>query len=186
MTNKEEADNDILLESGNEKMLESVNVVDDGIVGLDGMIVPEVGMKFSDEKDMFDFYKRYAYNVGFPVRKRNSQKDDDGIVRYIVFTCSRESRRSSNTSGYMKTQATIQTGCKVRLTTSLDACGVWKINTANLIHNHKTSPLKSRLYRCNRELSAHVKRRLEVNDMAGILLHKSYISAVVEAGGMRI
>lgn len=52
-----------------------------------------------------------------------------------------------------------------------------------LDHNHKTSPTKSRLYRCNGELSAHVKRKLEVNDMAGIPLHKSFNSAVVEAGG---
>ncbi|XP_022885082.1 uncharacterized protein LOC111401538 [Olea europaea var. sylvestris] len=164
-------------------MLESVNLVDDEIGGEDGMIVLEVGMKFNDEKEMFDFYKRYAYNVGFPVRKRNSQKDDVGIVRYIVFTCSHEGRRNSNTSSSMKPQATIQACCKASLTASVDACGIWRINTVNLIHNHRTSMLKSRLYRCNRELSAHVKRQLEVNDMTWILLHKIFNSAVIEAEG---
>ncbi|XP_022880690.1 protein FAR-RED IMPAIRED RESPONSE 1-like [Olea europaea var. sylvestris] len=54
---------------------------------------------------------------------------------------------------------------------------------AHLEHNHKTSPSKSRLYRCNRQLSECVKRRLEVNDIAGIPLHKSFYSTVVEAGG---
>ncbi|XP_022871549.1 uncharacterized protein LOC111390703 [Olea europaea var. sylvestris] len=63
----------------------------------------------------------------------------------------------------------------------MDSRGLWRINTVNFEHNHKTSPSKSRLYRCNRELSEHVKRRLEVNDMAGIPLHKSFNSAVVEA-----
>ncbi|XP_052197225.1 protein FAR1-RELATED SEQUENCE 5-like [Diospyros lotus] len=53
----------------------------------------------------------------------------------------------------------------------------------HLEHNHKTSPTKSRLYRRNRQLSEHVKRQLEVNDIAGIPLHKSFNSAVVEAGG---
>ncbi|XP_022883643.1 protein FAR1-RELATED SEQUENCE 5-like [Olea europaea var. sylvestris] len=179
----EKVDDVILLEDENDNNLDSVNLVDDGIEGANGVIVPEVGMKFNDENEMFNFYKKYAYNVGFPVRERNSQKDDDGIVRYVVFTCSREGRRSSTTSGSLKPQATIQTGCKARMTASTDACGIWKINTVNLIHNHKTSPSKSKLYRCNRELIAYVKRRLDVNDMAGIPLHKSYNSAVVEARG---
>lgn len=33
------------------------------------IIVPQVGMKFADEKEVFEFYKKYAYQVGFPVRK---------------------------------------------------------------------------------------------------------------------
>ncbi|XP_022892026.1 protein FAR1-RELATED SEQUENCE 5-like [Olea europaea var. sylvestris] len=178
----EEVDVDNLLETDNDKIFEIVDFVDDGIVGVDGVIVTEVGIKFNGEKELFDFYKRYAYNVGFSVRKRNSQKDNDRIVRYVVFTYSREGRRNSNTSGSLKPEATIQTGCKARLTAFADACGVRKINTVNLIHNHKISPSKSRLYRCNRELSAQVKRRLEVNDMAEISLHKSYNLAVVEVG----
>ncbi|XP_022858320.1 protein FAR1-RELATED SEQUENCE 5-like [Olea europaea var. sylvestris] len=51
-----------------------------------------------------------------------------------------------------------------------------------LEHNHKTSPSKSRLYRCNRQLSERVKRQLEVNDIAGIPLHKSFNSTVVAGG----
>ncbi|XP_022874023.1 protein FAR1-RELATED SEQUENCE 5-like [Olea europaea var. sylvestris] len=150
-----------LVESDNENVMEEPNLLGgDEIVGGDGAIVPEVGMKFKHEKELFDFYKRYAYKVGFLVRTRNSKKDDDGVVRYITLTCSREGKRSSTTVGSLRPQATIQTSCKVR-----------------------TSPTKSRLYRCNRELSAQVKRLLEVNDIAGILLHKSYNSAVVEAGG---
>ncbi|XP_052198272.1 protein FAR1-RELATED SEQUENCE 5-like [Diospyros lotus] len=83
-------------------------------------LVPKVGMKFNEEKDVFEFYKRYAYDVGFPVKRRSLRTGDDGVLR---------------------------------------------------------------LYRCNRQLSEHVKRQLEVNDIAGIPLHKSYNSAVVEAGG---
>ncbi|XP_022880761.1 protein FAR-RED IMPAIRED RESPONSE 1-like [Olea europaea var. sylvestris] len=49
--------------------------------------------------------------------------------------------------------------------------------------NDKTSPLKFRLYRCNRELSAQVKHRLEVNDIAEISLPKSFNYAVVETSG---
>lgn len=142
-----------------------------------------MGMKFKDEKEAFDFYKRYVYDLGFPVRKRNSKKDDDGVLRYVTLTCSREGCRSGNTSGSLKPQPTIQTGCKARISASSNVLGTWRINTVHLEHNHETSPSKSRLFLCNRELSEQVKRRLEVNDMAGIPLYKSFNFAVVEAGG---
>ncbi|KAL2487403.1 Protein FAR1-RELATED SEQUENCE [Abeliophyllum distichum] len=110
----------MLGDSDNKMVMENVNKLNDEILVEGSLIVPEVGMKFKDEKEVFEFYKRYAYNVGFPVGKRNSKKGDDGIVK---------------------------------------------------------------LYRCNRELSARVKRKLEVDDIAGISLHKSFNSAVVEASG---
>ncbi|XP_022871552.1 protein FAR1-RELATED SEQUENCE 5-like [Olea europaea var. sylvestris] len=140
-------------------------------------------MEFKDEKEVSEFYRRYAYDVGFWVRRRNSRKGEDGVVNYVTLTCCREGRRSNNTSASLKPHPTIQTGCKARLTASLDIRGIWKILTVDLKHNHKTSPSKSILYRCNRELSANVKRKLEVNDMTGIPLHKSYNSAVFEASG---
>ncbi|XP_022868809.1 protein FAR1-RELATED SEQUENCE 5-like [Olea europaea var. sylvestris] len=154
-----------LVESDKENVMEEPNLLGgDEIVGGDGAIVPE---------------------VGFPVRTRNSNKDDDGVVRYITLTYSREGKRSNTTVGSLRPQATILIGCKARLTASADSHGVWKINTVNLKHNHRTSPTKSRMYCCNRELSAQVKRRLEVNDIVEIPLHKSYNSVVVEAGGYK-
>ncbi|XP_022873511.1 protein FAR1-RELATED SEQUENCE 5-like [Olea europaea var. sylvestris] len=147
------------------------------------IIVPSVGMKFQDENKVFEFYKNYAYQVGFPVRKRNSRKGEDGVVRYVTFTCSREGRQSTGSNSILKPQLTMQTGCKARLTACSDLSGSWRINIVHLEHNHKTSPLKSRLCRCNREISARVRRQLEINDVAGIPLHKSFNSAMVEAGG---
>ncbi|GER40606.1 FAR1-related protein, partial [Striga asiatica] len=140
-------------------------------------------MQFPNEKEVYDFYMRYAYATGFPVRKRSSGKDDDGVLRYVTFTCSREGRKNSSTGTSMKPQPISNTGCKARISASLDIHGYWKINNVHLDHNHKTSPTKSRLYRCHRVLSSHVKRKLEVNDIAGIPLHKSFNSVVVEAGG---
>ncbi|CAI9784926.1 unnamed protein product [Fraxinus pennsylvanica] len=91
------------------------------------IIVPSVGMKFKDEIEMFEFYKNYAYQVGFLVRKRNSKKGDDGIVRYITFTCSREGLRNSGTNAVLKPQPTIQIGSKARLTTCSELDGIWCI-----------------------------------------------------------
>ncbi|XP_022880535.1 protein FAR-RED IMPAIRED RESPONSE 1-like [Olea europaea var. sylvestris] len=135
---------------------------DDGTGGTGVIvIVPEVGMKFNDENEIFNFYKRYAYDMGFLPRRENI----------------------NNTSVSVKSQATMQSGCKAKLIACSNICGVWRINTVYLDYNHKTSPSKSRLFRCNRQLSAQAKFRLEVNDIAGIPLHKSFNSAVVEAAG---
>lgn len=68
----------------------------------------------------------------------------------------------------------MRSGCKARLTTYSDLRRIWRINVVHLDRNHRTIRSKSRLYRCNRELSAQVKWRIEVNDIAGIPLHKSY------------
>ncbi|XP_052198368.1 protein FAR1-RELATED SEQUENCE 5-like [Diospyros lotus] len=146
-------------------------------------MVPTVGMKFNDHNEIYEFYKTYAYTVGFPVRKRNSKKGDDGLLKYVTYACSREGQRSSETSSSLKPTPTIKIGCLARITVASDVTGIWKITRVILEHNHKTSPSKSRLYRCNRQLSEQVKRKLEVNDLAGIPMHKSYNSAVVEAGG---
>ncbi|XP_022891506.1 protein FAR1-RELATED SEQUENCE 5-like [Olea europaea var. sylvestris] len=73
-------------------------------------------------------------------------------------------------------------GCKARISASCDILGNWRINTVHVEHNHETSPSKSRSFRCNRYLSSSVKWKLQVNAMAGISLHKSYNSAIVEVG----
>ncbi|XP_022859604.1 protein FAR1-RELATED SEQUENCE 5-like [Olea europaea var. sylvestris] len=164
----EDGNEDLLLECDNETLMENLNTLDCENIG-DDATVPTVGMIFNDEKEMFEFYKRYAYAVGFPIRKRNSKKGEDGVMRYVTFTCSHEGRRSYATGGSLKSQPTSQIDCKARISASLDSLGVWRINKVQLDHNHKTSPSKS--------------RKLEVNDLAGIPLHKSYNSAVVEAGG---
>ncbi|XP_022883701.1 protein FAR1-RELATED SEQUENCE 5-like [Olea europaea var. sylvestris] len=174
----------LFMDSEIENVEDNVNVVEDEMVEGD-LTVLEVGMQFNDEKEVYDFYARYAYTVGFLVRKRSSMRDDDSVLRYVTLTSSREERRTGNTNTSLKPQPTIQTGCKVRISASLDIYDYWKINTVDLDHNHKTSPTKYRLYRCNREMTAHMKRKLEVNDIAGIPLHKSFNSAVVKAGGYK-
>ncbi|GER42668.1 FAR1-related sequence 1 [Striga asiatica] len=90
------------------------------MVGGENIGAPRAGMEFKDINSVFDFYKKYAYSVGFPVRKRNSRKDDDGILRYVTFTCSHEGKRMSGTRGSLRSQPTTQTDCKARISASLD------------------------------------------------------------------
>ncbi|XP_022850711.1 protein FAR1-RELATED SEQUENCE 5-like isoform X2 [Olea europaea var. sylvestris] len=179
----DDVDKYILVESDNENVEDNMNQLEDEIAKGDGNIVPKVGMTFKNENEMFDFYKAYAYVVGFPIRKWTSKKDDNGMLKYLTLKCSREGKRSGTTSGFFKPQLTIQTDCKTRISTYSDIHGSWRINIVCLEHNHRTSPMMSMLYHCNRKMSNHVKRKLQVNDLAGIPLHRSYDSTVVEACG---
>ncbi|KAL2484592.1 Protein FAR1-RELATED SEQUENCE [Abeliophyllum distichum] len=61
-------------------------------------MVPTVGMKFLSDEEAFEFYRAYAYKVGFPVKRRNSKKGDDGELRYVT-----EGSRSSSSD--MRAQA---------------------------------------------------------------------------------
>ena len=53
------------------------------------------------------------------------------------------------------------------------------ISGVHLEHNHILSPGKSRHFRSNKVLDLATKRRLELNDEAGITLNKSFQSFVV-------
>ncbi|KAL2518127.1 FAR1-related sequence 4 [Abeliophyllum distichum] len=88
-------------------------------------IVPEVGMKFKELDEAFEFYKNYTSSVGFPVRKCNSRKGDDELIRDVTSTYSREGLRTSNISTSLKSQATIQTRCKARVTVISDVNRSW-------------------------------------------------------------
>ena len=73
--------------------------------------------------------------------------------------------------------------CKARINIIIGADGSCIINSLELSHNHTLSPEKSRFYRCNRALNPYIKKKLELNDIAGIRPNKSYRSIIVEAGG---
>ncbi|KAL2525611.1 Protein FAR1-RELATED SEQUENCE [Abeliophyllum distichum] len=54
--------------------IENSPCLNDDSVEKSNELVPEVGMKFKELDEVFEFYKNYASCVGFPVRKRNSRK----------------------------------------------------------------------------------------------------------------
>ncbi|CAA2988457.1 Hypothetical predicted protein, partial [Olea europaea subsp. europaea] len=51
-------DDEVLVESNNDNNTDNIFTLKDDILGGDGVIVPKVGMKFKDEKELLDFYKR--------------------------------------------------------------------------------------------------------------------------------
>ena len=61
--------------------------------------------------------------------------------------------------------------------------GIVVVSRVVLEHNHELSSTKSRYFRCNKNLGPHIKRRLELDDQAGINVSRNFRSLVVEANG---
>ncbi|XP_024636609.2 protein FAR-RED IMPAIRED RESPONSE 1-like [Medicago truncatula] len=71
-----------------------------------------------------------------------------------------------------------------RINVCVSSDGTIAISKVALEHNHDLiSPSKSRYFRCNKNIDPSIKRRLEVNDQAGINVSRNFRSMVVEASG---
>jgi hypothetical protein len=75
---------------------------------IDPTIVPMVGMTFKDVDDAYKFYKRYAYEVGFPLKKYREKTFSKWI------NCSREGKSApkSNDTPRMRNRSSRRTQCK--------------------------------------------------------------------------
>ncbi|XP_024035677.1 protein FAR-RED IMPAIRED RESPONSE 1-like [Citrus clementina] len=143
---------------------------------------PTVGMCFNSPDEMFEYYKAYGQQEGFPVMRRSCKKGDDGNMRYVTFSCGRNRKSKGKSNQVLRLQPNQKIGCNAKIGGCF-VSGKWIIGNFVLEHNHAISPSKSRYYRCNRIISPYVKKQLEINEEAGIRMAQSFKSIVVEAGG---
>ncbi|XP_044946306.1 protein FAR1-RELATED SEQUENCE 4-like [Hordeum vulgare subsp. vulgare] len=140
-------------------------------------------MTFDTENEVREYYIKYAKAKGFGVTRRISHSDDNGQVKYLTLCCSRYGKTQSNSRNMLKPNPTAGIGCEAKIYVTRGPDGKLHLSKAILDHNHALSPHKSRLFRCNKKLNFHVKRRLELNDRAGIRVNKNFNSFVVAADG---
>jgi hypothetical protein len=144
---------------------------------------PELGMIFEGVADVQEYYSKYAKSKGFGVTRRSSHTDDDGELKYLTLCCSRYGKTQSNSKNLLKPNPSAGLGCKAKINITRCHSGKFQLSKVILDHNHTLSPLKSRLFRCNKKMDFHVKRRLLLNDRAGIRVNKNFNSFVVGADG---
>ncbi|KAL7173447.1 hypothetical protein ACSBR2_032833 [Camellia fascicularis] len=142
-----------------------------------------VGMTFKSSDEIYEYYSRYEKRNGFAVSKKYCKKGDDEEKKYVTIACTRVGKAKIKTSNIVKLCSQTKTGCKVGLKANLQADGIWMLRSLRLDHNHEMSPSKPRFFKQNRILERRVKRRLELNDSAGITMNKNFTSLVLEAGG---
>ncbi|KAL7260695.1 hypothetical protein ACSBR1_006375 [Camellia fascicularis] len=135
---------------------------------------PKVGMTFKSSDEIYEYYSRYG--------KRNGIADD-GEKIYITIASTSARKAKIKTSNIVKLRPQTKTRCKAGLNANLQADGMWILRSLRLEHNHEISPSKSHFFKQNRILEPHVKRRLELNNSAGIRMNKNFTSLVLEARG---
>lgn len=53
------------------------------------MFKPSIGMKFSSEKEAYDFYNTYSWVVGFSIRNGDNWVNIKGVKKMQEFKCQR-------------------------------------------------------------------------------------------------
>ncbi|KAK9266731.1 hypothetical protein L1049_027269 [Liquidambar formosana] len=143
----------------------------------------KIGMTFSSQEEVNEYYKNYARQEGFGILKRTISHDDDGNVKFFTLTCCRARKSQSIGMNLLKSSLSIKTECPARIRASMQKDGKFRLNIVKIEHNNTLSPAKTRYFRSNKRLDPHVKRRLEINDEAGIGLSKNFHSFVIERDG---
>ncbi|XBJ23490.1 hypothetical protein VPH35_001621 [Triticum aestivum] len=143
---------------------------------------PKKGMVFDSEDDAVRFYKGYAKKKGFGVMRRTTRYGEDNMVTYFTLACSRQGKTQCSAKNSFMPNPSTRMQCPAKSNFSRRE-EKFCITSLTLDHNHPISPSKSRFLRCHKKLDLHSKRRLELNDQAGIRMNKNFGSLVMEAGG---
>nr|KYP41146.1 Protein FAR1-RELATED SEQUENCE 6 [Cajanus cajan] len=117
--------------------------------------IPKVGMILNSEEELYAFYKKYAYEVGFGIRKISTKTK--GEVTYYSLACSKGGKY------VCKTSLSSKIGCQ-EIFFVIIASGKCTISSINLEHSHALSPKKSRFQMSHKKMDSYSKRRLELND----------------------
>ncbi|KAJ0962993.1 hypothetical protein J5N97_028115 [Dioscorea zingiberensis] len=140
-------------------------------------------MVLCSEEEVYNLYVEYARQKGFGITKKRSRLGDDGQLKYDTLACARGGKRISSSKNSFNPRLSTKVNCPAKINIIVGTDGRFTISSAHLEHNHALSPQKSRFQKCNKKMDAYVKRRLELNDQAGIRLSKNFHSLVVESGG---
>ncbi|XP_039130925.1 protein FAR1-RELATED SEQUENCE 5-like [Dioscorea cayenensis subsp. rotundata] len=146
-------------------------------------VIPKAGMVFNSEEEVYSLYVEYARQEGFGIAKKSTKVGDDGKLKYYALSCVRGGKRISTAKSVFNPRLSTKTNCEAKINIIVGNNGCFTISSVNLEHNHALSPHKARFQRCNKKMDAYVRKRLDLNDQAGIGLSKNFHSLAVESGG---
>ena len=144
---------------------------------------PTLGMLFDSHEEMWQFYKAYGKQERFPVKKLNSKKWSDRIIRYATSACGRSGKSENKSTDVLKPKLIAKTGCDARMRGCVNEDGKLVLRTLNIQHNHGLSPGKIGYFPCNHNISASARKCIKMNDCVGIKIVSNFNFIVVEAGG---
>ncbi|XP_028073790.1 protein FAR-RED IMPAIRED RESPONSE 1-like [Camellia sinensis] len=145
---------------------------------------PKKGMYFISKQEVYTFYTKYAKQLGFAIAYRTQNVTTDGEVKYFGIECTWARNRIKRSEvNPLEPSLPSKIDCKARVRATLQKDGRYKLTTVVLEHTHDLIPTDSRHFPMNKRILTLVKKRLEVNDAAGIGVARNFHSIVVEAGG---
>jgi zinc finger SWIM domain-containing protein 3 len=116
---------------------------------------------------------------------RNSKRNNGFTeTSYINLKCNREGTYNSSVDDASKKRSIIKNSCEAGIKASMDSTDrKWRILGFIENHNHDLSPNKSRHFATFIRISMDIKRRLLINDNAGVRVNSSIKSSIVEVEG---
>ncbi|XP_028069108.1 protein FAR-RED IMPAIRED RESPONSE 1-like isoform X1 [Camellia sinensis] len=145
---------------------------------------PKQGMYFSSKQEVYAFYAKYAKHFGFAIAYGTQNYGNDEELKYFGIECIRtRTRRKRLEVNPLEPSLSSKNDCKAKVRGSLQKDRTFKLTTVVLEHTHDLVPTDSRHFAMNKRIFTPVKRRLEINDEAGIGVAKNFHSIVVEARG---
>ncbi|EAZ01211.1 hypothetical protein OsI_23236 [Oryza sativa Indica Group] len=131
---------------------------------------PVIGMEFDNEDIAYEFYNRYAGDVGFSIRKFWHDKSSTNVIRTKKFVCSREGFNKRNTSdACQRKRADTRVGCMAEMTIKITPTGKYAIASFSNTHNHELiTPSKAHLLRSQRRMTEAQKAQIDILNDSGV------------------
>nr|XP_027068560.1 protein FAR1-RELATED SEQUENCE 5-like [Coffea arabica] len=149
---------------------------------------PELGMEFNSEEDAYKFYNKYAFKMGFSVRKNYLNKNKDGVTMSRRYSCCKEGVKRKYEGDVMpkRTRAPTKTGCGVKMVIVLFRETMkYHVHDLVLEHNHELHITQcSHMMPSQRKVSETQGFQTEISEDAGFSLKQSHEFMGKDAGGM--
>jgi hypothetical protein len=95
------------------------------------VVVPKVGMTFESEKDAYEMYNTYAEQIGFSIRKNDTNRWVDKSIYSKLIVCSSQGFGETSSS-----QGSTRTGCNARIQFSVTREWIWTVHKIETRCNH--------------------------------------------------
>ncbi|XP_042401444.1 protein FAR1-RELATED SEQUENCE 5-like [Zingiber officinale] len=143
-------------------------------------------MKFKTEEDAYEFYLKYAKQVGFDIRRSKSHNDKSGKLADRIFYCCAQGKRGKDKRDvYVKShRPETRFGCDAKMKISCRKNGNLSVEQFVKEHNHYlSSPNKTHLYRSHRNISSSAAIQIDMASDVGIHQKASHDLMVKQVGG---
>ena len=150
--------------------------------------IPQVGLRFRNCDEAWQFWVAYGGCTGFDVRKRYTNVSKiDGKVTSCRYVCSNEGHRRKGQKDHVTKcfRAETRTDCKARMIVTVDrVAGNYEVTDVVLEHNHLLHlPETFHLMKTQRKISELQAFEIETADDSGIRPKAAHEMATRQVGG---